>query len=204
LESSDIFEEIGKLPAFSTIKSYEPEIYAQLVAELEQQIRAGASMAEMQASVGTYVEKLAGQSLPITSNRALVAFAEETVSVLQKLQAIEPILCVKNLFPQQYGSVNIMNHLTQEDLTPMLDALGLVISDRYEFQNPELDRGAAEAIIAEVADAMGDAVNYLDSPQLQNRDDYSEACQAVADFYKLIAAYDEITAGNVLRYAFSP
>jgi hypothetical protein len=203
-ESGEMIDVIGELPGFTTIRTYEPEIYAELVAKLEQQMRAGASMVEMQKSVGSYIEVLAGQSLPITSDRALFAFANETMAVLRKLEAIDPILCIKNLFPQQYGSVNITNHLPHDDMTPMMEALGLVISDRYELQNPGLDIAAAESVFVEVMDAMGDAAYYLDQPLLENREDYSEACQAVVRFYELIADYDENTAGNALRHAFSP
>jgi hypothetical protein len=204
VDSSELIDEIGKLPGFKAIKTYEPGVYAELVSELDRHMRAGASMVEMQGSVASYIEVLASQSLPITSDRALLAFADESVAILRKLEAIDPILCIKNLFPQQYGPVIIMNHLSQDDITPMMEVLGQVISDRYELRSPELDIAAAELVFVEIMNFMGDDAYYLDQPLLEDREDYSEACLAVARFYESIADYEEDTAGNALRYAFSP
>ena len=123
---------------------------------------------------------------------------------LRKLEAIDPILCFKNLFPEQYGSLHITNHLLHEELLPMMEAFGQLISDRYELQNPDMDIAAAKLILVEVVEVMGDEAYYLDTPLFENRKDYSEACRSVIRFYELIADYDEDTAGNFLRYAFSP
>jgi len=149
------------------------------------------------------VEGLATSSLPKTSNKALIEFSAQTIEILDKLERQDPILCLKNLFPAQYGALDVMSYLTEDDMLPMMDALGMVISDRYESPNSTVDTAAAETIFTAIAEEMGDDALYLDNPQLEDSEDYSKACRAVIRFYELIMAYDEDTAGNVLRYAFS-
>jgi hypothetical protein len=203
-KTNEIHAEIAKYRAFKAIKAHEPEIYDNIVAELERKMRTGATRLDIQQALAAYIDALATESLPRTSNQALIEFTVQTTRILKKLEDQDPILCIKNLFPAQYGSLDLMNHLSLADLTPIMDSFGLVIVDSYESQNPAIDTVAAEYVFAEVANDMGEELMYLENPLLEDRQDYSNACHAAIRFYELLMAYDEDTTGNALRYAFSP
>jgi len=141
--------------------------------------------------------------LPITSNNALIQFAEITVQTLRLLEQEDPILCLKMTYPEQYGSFVTTAHLSREQLDPMLEALNTIIVDAYEKENPSVNLQLAENTIDNVVLAMGDNAYYLEPTGLQDREDYKRACDAIIEFYELIVAEDFNTAGNALRWAFS-
>jgi hypothetical protein len=203
--AGELEDALKNIPAFQTIKKYEPKTYQQIVRDMEAQMKKGASILEIQQVVGGYVQVIASKVLPKTSDDALIAFARETINVLRMLEKKEPILCMKNLFPEQYGSLEMTKYLSNEELKPMMDALNLVIIDSYKGpSNSKIDTAAAEELMSWVVAELGDDAGYLEAQGLKNRKEYSKACKAVIRFYELILRSNKKTAGNGLRYAFGP
>ena len=111
---------------------------------------------------------------------------------------------MKFLFPNEFGSFNITHYVASATISEMLDSLSQVIVDAHEMESQPIDTKAAEDVLANVAEKMGDEVAYLDSHDgLQDRDDYRRACDAVIKLYELILSEDPAVAGNALRYMFS-
>ena len=67
-----------------------------------------------------------------------------------------------------------------------------------------LHAAAAEELMSRVVVELGDDAGYLEAQGLKNREEYSKACKAIISFYELILQSNKTTAGNGLRYAFSP
>lgn len=203
--TSELEVELKHISAFQVIKKYEPETYQQIIKDMHAQMKRGSSILEIQQGVGGYVQVIASKALPRTSDDALIAFARETIDILVTLEKNEPILCMKYLFSEQYGSLEITKYLSNEEMMPMMDALNLVIVDSYEGpSNTTIDTTAAEELISRVIVELGDDAGYLEAQGLKNREEYSKACKAIISFYELILRSDKKTAGNGLRYVFSP
>lgn len=203
--ASELEDALKNIAAFQTIKKYEPKTYQQIVNDMGAQMKKGASILEIQQGVGGYVQVIASKALPITSDDALMAFARETINVLRMLEKKEPILCMKYLFPDRYGSLEITKYLSNEEMMPMMDALNLVIVDSYEdSSNTKIDTAAAEDLMSRVVVELGDDAGYLEAQGLKNREEYSKACKTVIRFYELVLRSNKKTAGNALRYAFAP
>jgi hypothetical protein len=141
--------------------------------------------------------------MPRSSNEALIRFAKATVDLLRKLEQKDPILCLKNLYPEQYGAVNVSRYVSNEEMMPMMDALSSVIVDAYEKKNPRVDRKAAELLMQRVVTRLGSYADHLEPSGLQNREQYKKHCDAMIKLYELILTEDTTTAGNGLRFAFS-
>ncbi len=95
----------------------------------------GASILEIQQEIGGYIDVIASKALPSTSNNALTIFVRETINISAMLENEDPILCMKYLFPKQYGSLELAKYLSKKQMMPMLDALSFVT-----VQSPSLAR----------------------------------------------------------------
>jgi len=205
LGSSEIEHALRDISAFQTVKKYEPHTYRQIINEMDAQMKKGASILEIQQAVGGYMDEIASKALPITSDQALIAFARETISVLGMLEKKEPILCMKYIFSEHYGALDITQHVSNAKLMPMIDALSMVIADSYQSASKKsIDIAAAEELMSRVVMELGDDVSYMDGQGLKNREEYSKACNTIISFYELILRNNKKAAGNGLRYVFSP
>ena len=203
--ASELEDALKNIAALQTIKKYEPKTYQQIVNDMEVQMKKGASILEIQQGVVGNVQLIASKSLPKTSYDALIAFARELINVFRMLEKKEPILCMKNLFPDQYGSLVITKYLSNEEMMPMMDALNLAIVDSYEgSSNTKIDTAAAEELMSRVVVELGEDAGYLEAQGLKNREEYSKACKTVIRFYELVLRSNKKSAGNALRYAFAP
>lgn len=192
-----------KASAFQALKRREPETYNAILDEMTVKVRAGASEMEIQGMVANYVQATAMKALPVTSDRALFSFIDAMVNLLTRLEAIDPILCLKNLYPDQFGPLDTSRFLTDQEVSPLLDAMALIIDEQNPAHPRQIDKQAGIQFINALRTEMGDDMNYLDTSALANRDDYSRACKAVIHFYQLATQKDQVKASNALRVAFS-
>ena len=170
--------------------------------EMDRQIKKGASQIELQQSAAKHIEVIAGKTLAKSSNDALINFAQVTIASLKKLEEKSPILCVKYLYPEHYGAVNISRHFNIADTKLMIDALSNIIVDAYEKNNPPVNTKAAEKLMEKIHLSIGEDVQYLEPQRLQNSTDYKRYCDTTIKLYELILAEDKYIAGNALRYIF--
>ena len=158
----------------------------------------------MKKSLGSYYEPIFYKLLPQTSNEALIDFAKASVSGLRKLEEQEPILCVKFIYPEQYGETKVGLTPTQV-LDEMNEVVNRVIIDAYEKDNPQVDTYEATIVMEKIALKMGDGyIPSYSSLEMQNSAEYKQFCDWHIKFYELILSERDDVAGNVLRYALSP
>jgi len=202
VSSSEVSNELLQMSVYRSIKKYDLQTFNKIVKELESQIGKGVSANEIAAVGVQYLQAMAGPLLPITSNNALILFTEAVVDTLRLLEP-DPILCLKMVYPAQYGSVVATEYLSREQTMLMMEAINTTIVDAYEKENPSVNLQSAENTIDNVVLAMGDNAYYLEPTGLQDKEDYKRACDAIIEFYELILAEDTNTASNTLRWAFS-
>jgi len=201
-DAGDFDEASLDIPIFKTIKQYEPDTYRELMAEFEEQIKKGATRIELQHAGANVFKSLAFTAMPRTSDEALIQFAQAMVDRLKKFKEIDPILCMKMLYPQQYGVLDFSKYSSDGEY-PIDDVLNKIIIDAYEKSNPVVNTEAAELLMEKLVLELGDYADYLELEGLQNTDDYGRHCDAVIKLYELILNEDKTTAGNTLRYMFS-
>jgi hypothetical protein len=211
IEYSSISKEIVEtdevlldIPFYKIIQKYEPEIYRKIKAELDEQIKKGASLFDLQRAGANILEPLATSLMPRTSDDALIQFYQIVLVGLTKLKEIDPMLCLKAIYPKQYGSVSLSQYLSNDEVTSMLDTFSRIIIDAHEKDNPVVDADAAELLLDSLFIELGEHANHLEFGGLQNRNDYERHCDAVIKLYETIIMKDKVTAGNLLRYMMSP
>ncbi len=201
-DAEDFDEAFLDIPMFKTIQQYEPVTYRKLMAEFEEQIKKGATQIELQHAGANVFKSLAFTAMARTSDEAIIQFAQAMVGRLKKFKEIDPILCMKMLYPQQYGILDFSKYSSDGEY-PIDDVMNKIIIDAYEKNNPVVNTEAAELLMEELVLKLGEYAYYLELEGLQNTDDYEGHCDAVIRLYELILEEDKIAGGNILRYMFS-
>jgi len=198
---SDTNESFEDEPTFRAIQKYEPETYQKIKTVMIEQLKKGASGFEAGHIAADYMEEMGIRCMARTSNDALINYAQVIVDVLKKIEERDPILCLKIIYPQQYGPLNFSMYFPGDK--PMKDVMEKIIVDAYEKNNPQVDVNAAELTIEKLRERLREYSEYLDPQKLQNRKEYKLHCDAIIKLYELILLEDANTAGNVFRYLYS-
>ena len=195
--------EVAQVPGFGVIKQYEPDTYQAILNSLVRKANEGATGVELKEAVAEVVRNMMSQLLPQAGDNALLKFTQATIEVLEKLRRQDPILCLKMLYPDQFGRVRSLSYLSAQDLNLQLSAMGEVVADAYERTPPPVDSTSVEKLMDDLIVRLGDEAAYLATEDLQNSEDYDRACSAVIRFYGIILTKDSRSAGNLLRYLYS-
>jgi len=203
--SLEIEEALLDIPLYKTIKQYDPDTYREIMVVIDELIKKGATLIEAQHAGANLLEPLVFSTILRTSDEALIQYVKTFVVGLKKLREIDPILCMKALYPQQYGSISFAKYLSNDESMSMLDAMSKIIIDAYEKNNPCVDTEAAELLMEKLVLKLGEDAYYLylELEGLQNTDDYGRHCDTVIKLYENILEEDKNAAGNILRYMFS-
>lgn len=191
------------ISAFQVIKQYSPDTYNSIVGLTSDMMDRGASRIEVIEKISLEFSDLADRSMSRTSDEAIIALVKQIVLTSDFLNSKSPILCMKSLHPEQYGTLDSTMHLSMDTMMSMLDSLGLVIEDSFKTPPSIIDIDRAELLVMEIIMRMGSRAEYLEIEGLNNGNDYSKSCQATIDFFGEIVSLDKEQAGNVLRYMFS-
>ena len=200
---ADLEDAFMGLSSYKTIKKYDLEAYNRIINELDLLVKQGASEVELHRSIVKHLIVIAETTLPITSTHAMMQYVKELVSALKQLENINPVLCIKYLYPAQYGAVNAAQHLSEDQMMPMQVALDQIIIDAYENKGPAINVDLAESTMYEIATDMGEDANYVEPTGLQDREDYKRTCDATIEMFELIMMEEKDVAGNLMRYLLS-
>lgn len=198
---AEIEEIITDIKFFATIKKYEPEIYSEITSKLKYQIEQGASQVELNQSVAMTLIPIISRVFPKTSNKASVIFMAKFMEVFKQWKDQDPLLCMKLLYPGEYGRAGKFPSNFYDDMMGLLDSMSDLVSDAYEKTNTEVDVLSAEEFLDDnIYILLEKNLAYLDINDLHNTEDYRHHCEAIIKMYEAILNYDEDTAGNALRY----
>lgn len=201
----DFKEAFLAMPVYRTIHKYEPKVFEQMMASMDEQIKKGATFLEMKSALANDISALAFRLTPRSSDNTLIKHIQVFLNSLRKLVKIDPFLGLKYIYPQQYGSFVFSKYFSKEELAQMNDMLNNIIIDAYEKENPPVDIEAAERQRQKIMLQLGDDVEYIDIDlkELQNSDQYKRHCDAMIRLYELILAEDRKFAVNLLRCLFT-
>ncbi|MBN2285885.1 MAG: hypothetical protein JXI43_05515 [Tissierellales bacterium] len=200
-EISDIEKEMLKITFFKVLKKYEPESYSMLIQRLNDQLEQGASQAEIIQESAMSVVLIGENYFSQTSNQAAVNFINEFVKVFKELNEQDPFLCIKLLYPKEYGRVGRFPEGFYENMLGLLDSMANVLSDAYEETNPPVNIESAEEFLDKnIFPLLENDWIYLEIDDLQGTEDYKRHCDIIIKMYEAILSYDDDIAGNALRY----
>lgn len=203
LTAEDWHRAFDDLPAMATVQKFDPDMYSRMRIELETQAKNGATMLQMQQKIGQHFFGFAMQALPKTSDQALIGFIEEMIDVLKMLNEKEPFVCIKYIFPDQFGPLEITKFLTTDQMTPMLDSLNQVLIDSYTNPVLSYDIERASVILDKVFLELEDQLDALDVSALKNRDDYARSCNLVIELYQRVLDLGGVDAEIGSRHLMS-
>jgi curved DNA-binding protein CbpA len=205
MEDIDVREEFLDIPVYRTIQKYEPEIFEQIIADINEQYKNGSTLVKLQEVGASHFMVLGQRLLPKSSNETLVGFTQTMIDALRELVEDDPLLCLKWLYPERFGTLDISKYLSHEVQESFGDVVNVIITDAYEKEIPLLDFEAVELQIQNIALQLGDDALYLANghEELQSSDQYKRYCDAQINFFELILAEDKRIAANILRYMFA-
>jgi len=203
LEFNDLKKGLLGVSAFKSIQRYEPKIWEQILNDINKEIEKGSSQLEMQHLVVKHMTDIVQKMTSKSSDEALIRLNKILITSLNELVEIEPVLCSRYLFPDQYGLINLGKFVKKDTMGALLDALSDIIVDAYEKKVPPIDIPAAEFVIQEVNLKLGRDVEYLEFKGLRYKADHKKACNAMISLFELILLEERESAGNVLRYIAS-
>jgi len=197
--ANELFQEYS---AFQAIYKYEPELYESLVNKMLGRLKAGASNTELVHDGGKLLESIFTKYIPITSDEAIINFVIAMTEGLHTLNQNNPIDCIKYLYSDSFGAPDI-SIFTQDQHLLFQDLMNQVIVDAYTKNNPDIDSLLGEETLNKILEKLGDKNNYIEPINLQNKQDYSNTCDATFTFYELYLEEEKNIAANGLRYIFS-
>lgn len=190
-------------PSYKTIKQYDPKTFDKLMASVSEVLNMGGTTIELQETVSRFTADLAMLALPQSSNESILKWTQVIVDNLRMLEQKDPIFCMKNLFPDEYGPLVLARFFSDKERASHGDVLDNILLDGYKGENQKLERFMAEQTVEKVVLQLGEEAAYLEASGLQNKSDYSKTCNAFIKFYQLILAEEEGVAANALRYIYS-
>lgn len=200
----DSEEILSGIPVYQVLKKYDPATSIALIERVNAHLRKGTSYVEIKELFRKSLEPVFTQSLPKSSDEALISWIRELIQILTIANKKSPILCLKILAPSQYGNVELSDVVSSEQSNRMLRIMEQVIIDSYEKPLAPVDVYHVEPELERLMERLGEnSEYYLDFYNLQKREDYRQSCETVIEFYDLILKENRSTAGNILRYLFS-
>tara|TARA_B100001971_G_scaffold214403_1_gene251734 strand:- start:245 stop:3154 length:2910 start_codon:yes stop_codon:yes gene_type:complete len=205
MEEINVREEFLGIPVYRTIQKYEPEVFEQIITDINEQYKNGSTLIKLQETGSNHLMVLAYRLLPTSSNETLLRFVQIITDTLKKLVEKDPLLCLKWQFPEQFGTLAISKYLSREVLESFDDVLHNIIIDAYEKESTPVGLEVTELQIQEMALQLGDDVLYIaiGPEKLQNSDQYKRYCDAQISFFELILAKEKTIAANMFRYIFT-
>ena len=200
-EARDLAERaLGKFPVYESIRKHEPELYEEMANAFADKLASGGSAAEFGAMGRAYLGPLTARLLPKTGDEEIVGFTRVLVETLRELEEKDPLGCMKFLYPGQYGPSGVSRYVDEDLSERMLSSMNDAIISGFEGEADAIDVAAAEAVIEDLWEPLGDEIAYLDTSYLRTRDDYARHCSAVALMYESILSKELAAASNALRY----
>ncbi|MDI6743381.1 MAG: hypothetical protein QMD11_11670 [Smithella sp.] len=200
-EIESVFENI---PAFSSIKKYEPETYQQLVNSLIEATKKGYSQQQSIDLVRSQISGLVESRVPHASDEAIVRYLNVMVEEMGELKNQGGGLCYKFLFPQAGDGIDGRQFFSQEIQNKDLQALDEIIKTsniKRDRPNENDVMPYLEPIFASLYSKFGDDVTILDNPNAVNIDK-EKVCNITMELYSEILKLPPDQAAGTLRWMF--
>jgi hypothetical protein len=202
---ADIESAFNEIPAFASIKKYEPEIYQKLVDSLADATNQGYNQQQSIDLVRSQISGLVESRMPHASDEAILTYMSVMITEMNELQKQGKGLCYKLLFPQAGGGIDGRKVFSQETQKKDLMALNEIIktsNTKKAIPSESVVMPSLEPIFVSLYSKFGDDVSMIQNPTATNVDK-DKVCSITMDLYKEILALPPKQAASVLRWMFS-
>ncbi len=202
---SDIQEIFADIPAFQSIKKYEPDTYSKLVASLTEAARKGYGEQQAIDVVRGQVSSIVTKRLPKASDEAIINYIGVLVDEMDELQDQGGNLCFRLLFPQAGGRVDGSKIFSKEVQRRDLEALDLTIKTydaNRQIPSEEEVMPFLEPIYAKLYEIYGNDILALENP-IANNVDKDKVCSITKTLYSSILKLDAKKSVGALRWMLS-
>lgn len=193
-------------PAYREIKSSDPETYARIRTIVRDGTREGDRTDVVAGRIRAVMNELVTNRIPQASDDSVIDFATVMVREIEELTRVSPTLCYQYLFPEQYGALDLSQHIGDTILQNDLAALASLIRTASHNPQPGPDASKSEALLQQVYgrlyEAYGDDVLLLKNPHDPSVDK-EKVCTVIAAVYKQALEMPKNDSGMLLRYMFS-
>jgi hypothetical protein len=194
-----------EIPAFQTIKQYDPKTYEKLKSGLRESIKKGTDDQHVIGLVREQIIGLLQKRLPYASDEAVVTYMNVMLTEMNELNRQGPDLCYQFLFPQQ-SAFDGRKYFSKQTQEADLAALAQIFKTAAE--NPQTIPGEAEVmpalkpIYVELAKEHGNDIIMLQNPGAPNVDKV-KICSMVGGLYTRVVQLPQNESGKVLRFMLS-
>lgn len=199
---ADIESALNEIPAFASIKKYEPETYKELVGSLSDASRQGYSQQQAIDLVRSQISGLVGSRMPHASEEAILTYMGVMVAEMGELQRQGEGLCFKLLFPQVGGGLDGRKVFSQETQKKDLLALDEIIktsNTKKVIPSESEVMPSLEPIFASLYTKFGEDVSMIQNPTATNVDK-DKVCSITMELYKQILDLPPEQAASALRW----
>ena len=201
---ADIESAFNDIPAFASIKKYEPATYQSLVGTLTNAAKQGLNQQQAIDLVRSQISGLVESRIPHATDEAILAYMSVMVTEMGELQSKGEGLCYKLLFPQVDGGVDGQKVFSQETLNKDLLALNEVIktsNSKRVIPSESAVMPYLEPIFASMYAKFGDDVSMFENPAASNVDK-EKVCSITMELYSDIMQLPPEQAASALRWMF--
>lgn len=201
---ADIESAFNEIPAFASIKRYEPETYQKLVDSLAAVTKQGYSQQQAIDLVRSQISGLVESRMPHASDEAILAYMSVMVTEMDELHKKGNGLCYKLLFPQVGGGIDGRKVFSQETQKKDLMALDEIIktsNTKKPIPSESTVMPSLEPIFVSLYSKFGEDVSMIENPTAANVDK-EKVCNITMNLYKEILALPPEQAVSTLRWMF--
>ncbi len=204
-KQADIDSALAQVPAFASIKRYEPETYENLLASLMQAKKEGYSELQIIALVRSHISALVDARIPHASDQAVLAYVGVTVDEMKELKAQGNGLCYQFLFPQGTEVIDSRKVFSQETQQRDLLALDKIIQTSNQMRELPTEAEVLpylQPVLVNLHEKFGEDVLMLDNPTAEDIDK-ARVCEISIELYQGILQLESLPAASTLRWMFS-
>lgn len=200
----EIDSELNQIPAFVSIKKYEPEIYQKLVDSLADATKQGYNQQQAIDLVRQQISGLVESRMPHASDEAILTYMSVMITEMDELHKQGKGLCYKLLFPHVAGGIDARKVFSQETQKKDLKALDEIIktsNTKKVIPSESTVMPSLEPIFVSLYSKFGDDFSMIENPTAKNVDK-DKVCSITMDLYKEILALPPEQAASALRWMF--
>ncbi|PJE78253.1 hypothetical protein CI610_02815 [invertebrate metagenome] len=201
---ADIESSFNEIPAFASIKKYEPETYQRLVDSLAEVTNQGYNQQQAIDLVRTQISGLVESRMPHASDEAILTYMSVMVTEMDELHKQGKGLCYKLLLPQIEGGIDgrkVFSKETQKKDLMALDEIIKTSNTKKTIPSESAVMPSLEPIFVSLYSKFGDDVAMIENPTATNVDK-DKVCSITMDLYKEILALPPEQAASALRWMF--
>lgn len=196
---------LAQMPGYRVLQTQEPALWLLLTQELTRRVRAGEPVEQATGELRGWLLDVINQRLMRGTDAAVVNYIGVSVEEMKALNARDPGLCFRFLYPQVNGGVNLVKILPSSLNHKEAEAMEQLLLNSTPQQQPmdsTLAQRDLKQVVAQLYQRWGGKLQQLNMPA-DTAVDRSSMCAMSIDLYSAILALPDKRAANLLRRMFA-